>query len=75
MGLTNAWNAIIEHEIHMEYRRYLITLANRDGLSNNMATGKFSKGSPIRVQSKLTVINVSFSAFIFRPVLDRLLML
>ena len=36
--------------------------------------GKLSKHSPVWVWSKLTVINVSFSALIFRPVI-RLLML
>ena len=51
------------------------TPVNRDDLSNDMATGKLSNGSPIRVRSKLAVINVSFSAFIFRPVMRLLLLL
>ena len=38
MGLTNARNAISEHEIHMECRHYLITPINRDDLSNDLVT-------------------------------------
>ena len=61
MGLTNA-------VLVTSWQHYLITPVNRDDLSNNMATGKLSKRSPIRVRSKLTVINVSF---IFRLVIRR----
>ena len=57
----------------MECGRYLITQVDRDDLSNNMATGKLSKRSPIRVRSKLTV-NVLFSAFIFRLVIGLLML-
>ena len=52
----------------MTWLRYLITPVNRDDLSNDLAMGKLSKLSLPWVRSKLTV-NVSFSAFIFRPVM------
>ena len=44
MGLTNAWNAISEHEIHMECGRYLITPVNRDNLSNNLTMLPYYSG-------------------------------
>ena len=44
MGLTNAWNAISDSEIHMECRCYLITPVNRDHLSNDLATLPYYSG-------------------------------